>query len=129
MLIDAGTLRSLRFRRFSRRYWQRPAVDPTTSLTIHVSLFADAEFGASTRRSEIPILVDFSAFHVTFESGGDNLHFYYHECGESEWEAGGHTSFAEIRRHNLDPAHLRAIADGIAADLIEQWGGNYCSRG
>ena len=71
-----------------------------------------------SRSSRTRGIVEVSAFHVTFLLDVDNVHFYYHEYGDGVWEAGGHTSSAEIARHDADPVVLRQIADVVAADFV-----------
>ena len=122
MIQHVSTLQSQGFRRRSRKYWQIKPVSTDLKEDCHVSLFADAELNASGRPAGTAHYLDFAAFHVTFELGPDNVHFYYHELSESEWEAGGHTSSREIRRHGVDPRQLRQAADVIAERLLQEWG-------
>jgi len=119
-------LHELGFRRQSDRYWlcQGHFGLPTDA---HLSVFADPHILPGDRRGR-RLLMEVSAFHVTFEIGRENIHFYYHECLENEWEPGGYTSTAEIRRVGYDPAELRAEADAIAVLLVACLGGVYHPR-
>ena len=59
---------------------------------------------------------------------GENVHFYYHERTETEWEPGGYTSGAEIRRMGLRPVRLRVRADRIAGCISASIGGVHQPR-
>jgi hypothetical protein len=116
-IIDAE-LQRLGFRRRSRRYWQcerRYGLPDDAYISIYST-------GKDTHLDRDPMAlrsaVDVSAFHVTFLLDVDNVHFYYHEYGDGVWEAGGHTSSAEIARHGVDPVVLRRLADAVAADFV-----------
>lgn len=109
-------LHELGFRHRSRRYWQCTGRF-TLPENAHISLFVD---------SELMVLggleaVEFAAFHVTFEIGRENIHYYYHESSDGEWEPGGYTSANEVRRLGEEPRALRDHADRIAAALVEAW--------
>lgn len=117
MWIINAELQRLGFRRRSRRYWQcerRYGLPNDAYLSIYAEgkdSHLDRDSGKSARILEV------SAFHVTFLLDVDNVHFYYHEYGDGVWEAGGHTSSAEIARHDVDPRALRRLADAVAAEL------------
>ena len=65
--------------------------------------------------------MELTEFHVSFLLGLERIHFYYHERGENEWAAGGHTSANEITRLGHDPRSLRVQADAVAAAFVEAW--------
>jgi hypothetical protein len=118
----------LGFRRKSDRYWwcqRRYGLGDGD----HVSVFSWSEQTIPAGRSRPPrFLVELTEFHVTLPRGGENLHFYYHEDGDNEWQRGGHTSSAEIRRVSCDPGALRAAADAIAEELVMALGGVLLAR-
>src|SRR5262249_15427319 len=124
MWLWESQLHELGFRRKANRYWrcERRYGLPEEA---HLSLFSWGEqaipAGGPGRRPRF--LVELTEFHVTFELGGEHLHFYYHERAENEWEPGGNTSHAELRRLGLAPAALRQQADVIAAAFINALGG------
>jgi hypothetical protein len=89
----------------------------------HLSLFPDVETFWQNQH-----LLCFSAFHITFEIFADNVHFYYHERNDNEWEPGGHTSSIEIRRLGQDVSQLRELADGIALRFVEGLRGIWLDR-
>jgi hypothetical protein len=116
-------LREQGFRRKSERYWQckrRFGLGPDE----YLSLFS---LGEQTlpggRGGSVRFVVELTEFHVTFRVGFEHVHYYYHERQENEWEPGGHTSAAKVRRLGLDSAALRARADAIAAEFIALLGG------
>jgi hypothetical protein len=114
MWLWAAQLRELGFRRKSERYWQcdnRHGL-PTNA---HCSIFSWSEQSLPGGR----FLVELTEFHVTFEIGFDNVHFYYHETSDYAWAPGGHTSFGEIAGLGVDPAILREEADEIARRCLE----------
>src|SRR5262249_25614118 len=88
-------LHELGFRRKSDRYWQcaRRYGLPAEA---HLSVYAWAEHAVAADAARR--LVEVSTFHVTFEIGRENIHFYYHERSDNEWEPAGHTSATEIAR-------------------------------
>jgi hypothetical protein len=121
-------LHELGFRRKSEGYWQCEGRYGLPGHA-HLSVFACAEHDApGGGKSKLVRLVGFSAFHVTFEVGGERLHFYYHERLENEWDPGGRTSAAEISRLGVVPRELRRQADAMAAALVEALGGTYHPR-
>jgi hypothetical protein len=128
MWLWESELRELGFRRKAARYW---LCERGFGLEgdQHMSLFSWAE---QTRPGGAPgsrlSLVEVSAFHVTFTLQGENIHFYYHEYRENEWQPAGHTSSAEICRLGLEPAEWREMADEIAARFVEALGGVYYPR-
>src|SRR5437016_2976269 len=111
MWIWENELRQAGFRRRSNCYWR---CEKRFDLPSHayVSLFVGGQITGPGQPAP-HALVEFSAFHVTFHVGMDNLHFYYHERSEGVWEPGGHTSSAEIRRYEIEPRQLREQADAI----------------
>ncbi len=121
MWLWAVELHELGFRRRSDRYWQceRRFGLPEQA---HLSIFA-SEQRIPAGKGRKRCLVELAAFHVTFEIDRDNVHFYYHERLDNEWEAGGHTSAGEMARLGQELRVLRDCADGIAASLIEALGG------
>jgi hypothetical protein len=128
MWLWEGELYRLGFRHRSGHYWQ---CERGFGLPGHayLSVFVVGKRGASRRCRKRHRLVEVSAFHVTFQVGVDNLHFYYHERAEGVWEPGGHTSTPEIRRHGCHPSQLREEADAIAARLTAAWQGVLLARG
>ncbi len=96
MWLWAVELHELGFRRRSDRYWQceRRFGLPEQA---HLSIFA-SEQRIPAGKGRKRCLVELAAFHVTFEIDRDNVHFYYHERLDNEWEAGGHTSAGEMAR-------------------------------
>jgi hypothetical protein len=125
MWIRIDCLRRLGFRPGERGYWwcERGHGLPPHS---HLSIYA---WGAkSMRRGDEPRAVEVNAFHVTFAHRGNNLHFYYHDRGECEWEPGGHTSAGELRALGCEPAAVRAAADGAAERFITALGGTLQPR-
>lgn len=125
MWLWESELRELGLRSKADRYWQGERRFGLP-LSAHLSVYAWSEQvlpGAALR------LVELSAFHVTFEIGLENIHFYYHENLENEWQPGGHTSRAEIRRLGCDLRELRETADTIAAAFVAALKGVYQPRG
>jgi hypothetical protein len=120
-------LHELGFRRKSDRYWQceRRYGLPAEA---HLSVFAWGEHGVAADAGAAPRLVEVSTFHVTFEIGRENIHFYYHELSDNEWEPAGHTSAAEIARLGRAARELRRAADEIAAALVAALGGTLHPR-
>jgi hypothetical protein len=114
-------LRRLGFRRLSERYWQceRWYGLPQGA---YLSVFSHAEERQPTAGGAGRERLDMCAFHVTFCLGVDRVHFYFHERAENVWEAGGHTSALEIRRYRREPAELRAVAEGVAAEFLAALG-------
>lgn len=106
-------LRRLGLRRLSERYWQ---CEGRYGLPggAYLSVFPHATAGRER--------LDVCAFHVTFCLGVDRVHFYFHERAEEVWEPGGHTSAAEIRRYRREPAELRRVAEGVAAEFLAALG-------
>jgi hypothetical protein len=126
-IIDAE-LQQLGFRRRSRRYWQcewRYGLPDNAYISIYAG-GKDSHLDREPRNQ--PRIVEVSAFHVTFLLDVDNVHFYYHEYGDGVWEAGGHTSGAEIARHDADPLTLRQLADAIAAEFVMALAANLLPR-
>jgi hypothetical protein len=123
MWLWESELRSLGFRRKSERYWQceRRFGLPACG---HLSAYSWSEHAVAGER----LLAELSTFHVTFEIGHDNVHFYYHERLENEWEPAGHTTSAEITRLGHDPLRLRAWADAVAARLVAALGSVFHPR-
>jgi hypothetical protein len=122
MWLWEGELRGLGFSRRAGGYW-RCARRFGLRGDEHISAFARSEQVVSGRRpGGGGLLVELSEVHVTFPMG-ENVHFYYHERTETEWEPGGCTSGAEIRRLGLHPARLRERADQIAGEVIAAIGG------
>jgi hypothetical protein len=116
-------LQRIGIRRKSRRYWQGEGRFGLPA-GAYVSMFVTARDNAPGRRRRGgSILLEVSAFHVTFLLNADNIHFYYHEVGEGVWAPGGHTSVAEIARHGTDARVLRDIADAVAAEVVAALGG------
>jgi len=100
------------FRRQTRRLWlckRRFGLPPNA----HLSAFVDCESTLPHRGT----LIGLSTFHVTFEIASDNVHFYYHERLENEWEPGGHTSAGEITHLGADLRELRRIAAAVVEAL------------
>jgi len=95
--------RAMGFRKVSRGLWlcERRFGLPEHS---HISAFVDAELRSPGGVGAVQL----AAFHVTFEVRADNVHFYYHEVGDSEWEAGGYTSAGGLRRLGVERDRLRA---------------------
>jgi hypothetical protein len=122
-------LRELGFKRKSERYWQcerRFGLDDCS----HLSIYSWREQTVRGARSgPVRFLVELTEFHVTFERERDNIHFYFHERLENEWEPGGHTSSVEIRQLGYEPAELREVAEEIAVTFIEAVNGVYHPRG
>src|SRR5262249_25495612 len=119
MWLWAVQLHELGFKRKSERYWrcERRFGLPDDA---HVSIFAWSEQSAGGKRR-----IELDTFHITFHLHLDHVHFYYHERDHNVWEAGGHTSWGEIRRLGHDPLELREQADRIAVELIDATGGNF----
>jgi hypothetical protein len=118
MWLWESELRERGFRRKSERYWQckrRFGLGPDA----YLSVFSWTEQALSGGR----LAVELTEFHVTFCQESERLHFYYHERQENEWERGGHTSAAEVRRLGLDPRALRQAADAAAHEFIASLGG------
>ena len=126
MWLWAIELHELGFRRQSDRYWlcERRYGLPADA---HLSVFADAQSVPGERRGS-RLLLEVSAFHVTFEIGRENIHFYYHESLETAWEPGGHTSAGEIERIGCDLYELRTAADPIAVLVVAALRGTYRPR-
>jgi hypothetical protein len=120
-------LHELGFRRKSEGYWQCQGRFGLPE-TAHLSVFAGNEQTFPGDRRGRRRLVEVSTFHITFEIGRENIHFYYHERLENEWEPGGHTSAAEIRHLGQDPGKLRGRADEVAAQLVASLLGRYHAR-
>lgn len=127
MWLWASELNDLGFRRKSERYWQceRRFGLPAAA---HLSLFSWGEQALPADSAHPLVLVELTEFHVTFVLRHEHVHFYYHERLENDWEPGGHTSAAELRRLGADVRALRARADAIAATLIEALGGAFDPR-
>jgi hypothetical protein len=128
MWLWESELRELGFKRKSERYWQceRHFDLPDHA---HLSVFSWGEQSIPAGRSgPVRFLVELTEFHVTFRLGLEHVHFYYHERLDNEWVPAGHTSGAEIRRLDHDPAPLRQAADVIAAALATALGGAYRPR-
>lgn len=119
-------LRALGFKEQSPGYWQCERGHGLPG-GVHLSIFPWSRPGRS-RRGAAVTRFEISAFHVTFEIGGDNVHFYYHEMHADGWEPGGHTSAREIRRLRRQPRDLKRVADGIAEALVAALGGQYHVR-
>jgi hypothetical protein len=117
MWLWESELRALGFRRKSERYWQ---CERRFGLPVcgHLSVYCWSEHVVDGGR----LLAELDTFHVTFLIGHDNIHFYYHERLENEWEPAGHTSSAEITRLGHDPRRLRLEADAVAARLVAALG-------
>ncbi len=119
MWLWESELRELGFKRKSPSYWQCErgfGLQPAA----HLSVYSWSEQAvASERKGPLLCLVEVSAFHVTFELGLENFHFYYHEILENEWQPAGHTSSGEICRLGCDPVVLRYMADESALALVE----------
>jgi hypothetical protein len=129
MWLWASELHERGFRRRSDRYWrcERGFGLPDGA---HVSIFSWSEQtlpGGASGGSRF--LVKLTEFHVTFVLQGEHVHFYCHERLENEWEPGGHTSAAQLRRLGLGPAELRAAADEVAMALVAALGGTWRPRG
>jgi hypothetical protein len=120
-------LHELGFRRKADRYWQC-ARGYGLPAEAHLSVFAWAEHGIAADADAARHLVEVSTFHVTFEIGRENIHFYYHEHSDNEWQPAGHTSAAEIARLGCAARELRHAADEIAAALVAALGGTLHSR-
>jgi hypothetical protein len=120
-------LRLLGFRRRGERYWQCER-GYGLGQAEHVSIFSWGEQAIPGRRGPARFLVEVTEFHVTFLLGGEHLHFYYHEYGDHEWRAAGHTSANEIRRVGAEVAVLRAHADAVAEEVIAGLGGRLRPR-
>lgn len=113
MLVCNNTLKHLGFMRKSPRYWQcRNGYELEENE--HVSIFV------SPNKTGLHEIIE---FHVTFETRGHNLHFYFHEMSLQQWEAGGHTSSREIERLGLSLSELRRRAIQIADRFIKRIGG------
>jgi hypothetical protein len=116
-------LQRLGFRRRGDRYWQcerRHGLDEHD----HISVFSWSE----QRLPDGRFLVELTEFHITFYRGGEQLHYYFHEMHDNQWQPAGYTSHNEIRRLGLEPVALRARADEIAVELIEALGGRVIPR-
>jgi hypothetical protein len=121
-------LRQLGFRRKSEGYWQAERCFGLGACD-HLSIFSWSEQTIpGPRRAPPRFLVELTEFHVTFQRGGEHLHFYYHERADNEWLPAGHTSGRQIRRLGLDRAGLRAEADACATALVAALGGTYQPR-
>jgi len=128
MWLWEAELRQLGFRRRSERYWQCERRHGLPGRA-HLSIWPWSEQDIpGPGKQPLRFLIEVTEFHVTFLSAVDHLHFYYHERGVNEWQPGGHTSRAQMRRLREDPLALRALADGIAGRLIEGWGGQLLAR-
>jgi hypothetical protein len=128
MWLWESELRELGFRRKSERYWQ---CERHYGLQVgdHLSVYTWSEQPISSKSTDqARILVELSAFHVTFAVRGENVHFYYHELLDNEWEPAGHTSSAEIRRVGCDPQELRDLADAVAVAFVQALHGVYHGR-
>lgn len=122
MWLWEGELRELGFRRGAGGYW-RCARRFGLQGDEHISAFARSEQGVSGSRPDARgLMIELSELHVTFPLG-ENVHFYYHERTETEWEPGGFTSGAEICRLGLSPVRLRERADRLAGEIIAAIGG------
>ena len=120
-------LQALGFVRKSDRYWrcERRFGLPENA---HLSIFSWSE-QRTPRNSRRPrYLVEVTEFHVTIVLAGEHLHFYYHELDENVWHPGGYTSGREIRRVGGNKTQLRALADAIAAEVVEGWYGTFVTR-
>jgi hypothetical protein len=120
-------LRELGFRRKSTRYWQcanRFGLEEDA----HLSIYTWSEELPSASSGGKHVLIELSTFHVTFEIGLENIHFYYHERLENEWEPGGHTSRGEILRLGHEPMRLRERADAVARAFVEGLRGVFHAR-
>ncbi|HKI34569.1 MAG TPA: hypothetical protein VKA46_22125 [Gemmataceae bacterium] len=127
MWLWASELSALGFRRKSEGYWQckRRFGLPDGA---HLSLFSWNEQALPSASRDAPVLVELSAFHVTFVLRHEHVHFYYHEHLENDWDPGGHTSRAELRRLGANAGALRGQANAVAAALVEALGGTFRSR-
>ncbi len=127
MWLWASRLHELGFRRKSERYWrcERRFGLPAGA---HLSLFSWGEHSLPSATGA-PLLVELAAFHVTFVMGNQHVHFYYHERQNNDWDPGGHTSRAELRRIGADAAALRERADAVAAAVAAALGGSWHPRG
>ena len=122
MWLWEGELKGLGFRRRAGGYW-RCARRFGLRGDEHISAFARSEQVVSGSRPDARgLMIELSELHVTFPLG-ENVHFYYHERTETEWEPGGFTSGAEIRRLGLSPVRLRERADRLAGEIIAAIGG------
>jgi hypothetical protein len=117
----------LGFRRKADRYWQCERRFGMGNGE-HLSVYSWSEQRVPADTGVARFLVEVTEFHVTFEVGSDNLHFYYHEYLENEWRPAGHTSAGEIRRLDCDPRALREGADAVAVSLVEALGGVFHPR-
>ena len=126
MWLWASELHALGFRRKSDGYWQ---CERRFGLSDdeHLSVFTWGEHPVPGSGGAC-WLIEVSTFHVTFEIGSDNVHFYYHEMSENGWRPAGHTSSAEIRRLGHRPKELRRTADAIARRVVEALGGMWHPR-
>jgi hypothetical protein len=123
----ASELHEVGFRRKSDRYWQC-AQRYGLPAEAHLSVFAWGEHGVAAEAGAARQLVEVSTFHITFEIGRENIHFYYHERSDNEWAPAGHTSAAEIARLDCVARDLRHAADEIAAALVAALGGTLHPR-
>lgn len=114
MLVWTDQLRHLGFRFKRGQYWR---CDRHFGLIggDHISVFVETHHEGDS--SEL-FWFQFSEFHITFERGSHNLHFYYHEAHNNHWSPGGYTSLDEIRRLGLDLLELRQSADEIASQFV-----------
>lgn len=126
MWLWHSDLRALGFTQASPGYWQCER-GHGLPMDVHLSIFPWCRPGRSRRRA-VPALCEVCAFHVTFEIGVDNVHFYYHEMQAKVWEPGGHTSAREIRHLRRRPRDLRRAADAIAEAFVAALGGQYRAR-
>ena len=102
----------LGFRRKSKRYWQCRDFHGLPN-DAHLSVFLD---WPGDRNEPI----EFFEFHVSFEVGLHNIHFYFHEIDFSKWELGGHTSRAEIELLCVDADQLLNTSFEIAKTFLNQ---------
>jgi hypothetical protein len=116
-------LYDLGFRRRSERYWScaRRFGLPDAA---HVSIFSWSEQTIPDGR----FLVELTEFHITYEIGLDNVHFYFHERADNIWRPGGHTWFPHIKRLGVNPIKLRKKARRSAGELIAALNGVMCGR-
>jgi len=108
-------LLELGLREKGARYWR---CDDRYEMNqgVHLSVFLWTADARSSRRAQ---RFELCEFHITFELGTENIHFYYHEVREGQWRGAGHTSSPEIQRLGYQTSPLRENADQIALRWVE----------